>query len=216
LFIGLPLEGIKGFCQVVVNRQKLEALDGEKVEFERVFKDLGFDVDEKVCKSNDDVKRVIVSVADRDYSDYNRFVCFIQSNVNRDWEIEGFDGGSLSVAKLLTNFRYSRFSSWSEPLKIFIIQGHQTTTALEADEPIDEKSFSLKLPFGENCLCLFVPYRKGYISTLLSVIKSQGSKPRDIFDILSEAKKLFYEKNHITIPDPVHNFRGPVYLNQEI
>jgi len=60
------------------------------VEFESVFKDLGFGVNEKESESNDDVEWVIESVADRDYSDYNRFVCFIQSSVNRDWEIEGF------------------------------------------------------------------------------------------------------------------------------
>lgn len=147
------------------------------------------------------------SVAKRDYSDYNSFVCFMQSSVTKDWEIESFDGRSLSLTKLLAKFSFFEFPSL---LKIFIIQGHQTTTALEADEPLDVESFSVKLP-RENFLCLFVPYRKGYISTLLSVIKSPGSKRRDILYILSEAKKLFYEKNHILIPDPVHNLMGPVY-----
>jgi len=214
LFIGLPFEEQKGFCQVIVNRQKLEVLVEEKEEFESVFKDLGFYVDETVCESNDDVELVINSVAKRDYSDYNSFVCFMQSSVTKEWEIESFDGRSLSLTKLLAKFSFFKFPSL---LKIFIIQGHQTTTALEADEPLNVESLSVKLPIlGENFLCLFVPYRKGYISTLLSVIKSHGSKRRDILYILSEAKKLFYEKNHIIIPDPVHNLMGPVYLTQDI
>ena len=213
LFIDLSFRGMKGFCQVIVNGQRLEALDEERKEFESVFKGLGFEVDEKVCESDDDVERVIDSVADRDFPHYNRFMFFIQSSVNRDGEIESTFGRSLSVTNLLAKFRFLEFSSRSEPPKIFIIQGHQTTTALEADKPIDEKSFSVELPFGQNFLCLFVPYRKGYISTLLSVIKLHGSKRCDILDILSEAKKLFYEKNHITIPDPVHNLTRPVFLN---
>ena len=204
---------MKRFCQVVVNRQKLEALDQEKVEFKSVFKDLGFDVDEKVCESNDDVESVIDYVSGRDYSGYNSLIFFVQSSVNRDGKIASSLGRSLSITKLLAKFRFSEFSFRPQSPKIFIIQGHQTTTTLEADEPIDEKSLSVKLPFGENFLCLFVPYRKGYISTLLSVIKLRGSKGRDILGILSEAKKLFYEKNHITIPDPVHNLTRPVYLN---
>ena len=214
-FIGQPPFGRrKGFCQVIVNREKLEALDQEKVEFESVFEDLEFNVDEKVCGESNDVERVMNSVASRDYSDYNRFVCFIQSSVTKDWEIESFDGSSLSVTKLIAKFSFKKFYPWQGMPKIFIIQGHPTTTARQADEPLDEKSFSVKLPFSENILCLFVPYRKGYISTLLSVIKLHGSKrPVDILDIFSEAKKLFYEKNHITIPDPVHNFTRSVYLN---
>ena len=215
LFIGLSLKRTKGFCQVVVNRQKLEGLDVEKEEFKSVFKGLRFDVNEKVLKSNDDIEWLMDSVADRDYYDYNQFVCFIQSNVNRDWEIEMPDGRSWSVTELLTRFKFFRHPSWLGSLelrKIFIIQGHQTATTLMADEPTEEKSFLIKLPHAES-LCLFVPYRKGYISTLLNVIKSQSIKRRDILDILSEAKKLFYEKNHITIPDPVHNLMGPVYLN---
>lgn len=212
MLIGAPFDRIKGFCQVVVNRQRLEALDEEREEFNSVFKDLGFDVDEKVCESNYDVERVINSVARRDYSDYNSFICFIQSNVTKDGEIESSFGHSLSVNKLLAKFSFLKFSSLRGASKIFIIQGHQTTTALEADEPIDEKSVSMKLPVGET-LCLFFPYRKGYIATLLRIIKLHGSKRRDILYILSEAKKLFYEKNHITIPDPVHNLTGPVYLN---
>ena len=215
LFIGLSLKRMKGFCQVVVNRQKLEGLGDEKEEFKSVFKGLRFDVNEKVCKSNDDIEWVLDSVADRDYSDHNLFVCFIQSNVNRDWEIEMPDGRSWSVTELLTRFKFFRYPSWPGSLelrKIFIIQGHQTATTLKADEPIDEKSFLVNLPFKES-LCLYVPYRKGYISTLLNVIKSLGIKPRDILDILSEAKKLYYEQNHIIIPDPVHNLMGPLYLN---
>ena len=183
------------------------------MEFESVFKDLGFDVDEKVCNTNDDLEQKIRSVASRDFRGYNRFVCFIQSSVTKDWEIESFDGSSLSVTKLIAKFRFEKSFPWEVVPKIFIIQGHQSTTALQAGEPLDEKSFSVKLPVGENVLCLFVPYRKGYISTLLSVIKLHGSERLvDILDILSEAKKLFYEKNHITIPDPVHNFMGTVYL----
>ena len=220
LFIDLPFKEIKGFCQLIVNRQKPEALDKEIVEreeFESVFKDLGFDVDEKVCGSNNDVEREIDSLAGRDYSDYNSFICFIQSSVTKDRKIENSFGRSLSVTKLLAKFmRSSKFPSWQEAPKIFIIEGHQGTTTLEADELIDEKSFSVKLPVGENFLCLFVAYRKAYISNLLSVIKLHGSKGRDILGILTEAKKLFYEKNHITIPDPVHNLTRPAYLNLEI
>lgn len=213
MLIGAPSDRIKGFCQVVVNRQRLEALDEEREEFKSVFKDLGFDVDENVCESNYDVELVINSVARRDYSHYNSFICFIQSNVTKDGKIEsGSFGHSLSVTKLLANFKFLELPSRREAPKIFIIQGHQTTTALEADEPDDEKSFSVKLPVGET-LCLFFPYRKGYIATLLSIIKLHGSKRRDILYILSLAKKLFYEKNHIIIPDPVHNLTGPVYLN---
>ena len=205
------LIGKFGFCQVIVNRQKLEALDKEKTEFESVFKDLGFDVDDKVCESNVDVGVVMNSVASRSYSCYDCFICFIQSNVTKDGEIESFFGRSLSVTTLLAKFSFMGASSSRDPPKIFIIQGLQTTTALEADEPIDEKSFSVNLPIEET-LCLFVPYRKGYISTLLSVIKLPSSKQRDILHILSEAKKLFYEKSHVTIPDPVHNLTGPVCL----
>ena len=215
MLLGESFDRIKGFCQVIVSRQKLEALDKEKMEFESVFKDLGFDVDEKVCESNDDVERVITYVASRDYSGYNSFICFIQSSVTKDGRIESFFGRSLSITKLLAKFRCSELPHWREAPKIFIIQGHQTTTALEADEPVDEKSVSVKLPVGENFLCLFFPYRKGYIATLLSVIKLHSSKidRRPILDILSEAKKLFYEKNHVTIPDPVNNLTCPAYLN---
>jgi len=155
------------------------------------------------------------SVASRDYGEYNLFVCFV-----KDLKIEEFGGRGLSVTKLLARFRSSFHPLQQERPKIFIIQGHQTTTAFAIDEPHYEKllfkeSVSIKFP-DENFLCLLFPYRKGYISTLLSVIKSQSSEPREILDILSEAKKLFYQKNHITIPDPVHNLTGPVYLNQEI
>ena len=106
--------------------------------------------------------------------------------------------------------------------KIVIIQGHQTTTSLEAGVPYDHYDWQLLLEnsftedlraYGEDFLCLFFPYRKGYISTLLSVIKLLSSKQRDILDILSEAKKLFYEKSNVIIPDPVHNLKEPVYLN---
>jgi len=186
-----------------------------------VFKDLGFSVDEIVCEPNDDVEKALHSVASRDYGEYNLFVCFVQSSVIKDLIIEGFGGRVLSVTELLARFS-SRFHLLQrERPKIFIIQGHQTTATFGIDEPRYERSLpkllfkesvSIKLP-DENFLCLFFPYRKGYISTLLSVIKSQSSEPREILDILSEAKKSFYEKNHITIPDPVHNLTGPVYLN---
>ena len=213
MFIGESFDRIKGFCQVIVNRQKLEVLDKERMEFRSVFKDLGFDADEKVFESTDDVERVIDFLASRDYSDYNRFICFIQTSVTKDGRIESFLGRSLSITNLLAKLRCLELPPWREAPKIFIIQGHQTTTALETDEPVDEKSVSVKLPVGENFLCLFFPYRKGYIATLLSVIKLHSSKRRHILEILSEAKKLFYEKNRITIPDPVHNLTGPVYLN---
>ena len=181
------------------------------MEFERVFKDLGFEVDEKVCKSNDDLGMVMNSVNSKDYSDYNCFIWFMQFNVTEDGKIENFFGRSMSITKLLVKFSFLEFSSWREAPKIFIIQGHQTTTALEANEPIDEKSFSVNLHVGET-LCLFVPYRQGYIATLLGAIKLHCSERRDILYILSEAKKLFYQKSHITIPDPVHNLTRPVYL----
>jgi len=207
------------------------------VEFESVFKNLGFYVDGIVCESSDDIERLINSVASRDYEDYNLFVCFVQSCVTKDWKIKRFAGPPLSVTELLAKFGSWGVSRLQEEMpKIFIIQGHQTTTTLEADEPLDEKSLfkrplfkisslesslseelpSVKLPaFSKNFLCLFVPYRKGYISTLLSVIKLHSSslKRRDILDTLLEAKKLFYEKNHIIIPEPIHNLMGPVYLN---
>ena len=124
----------------------------------------------------------------------------------------------MSVAGLIAKFRFEESFDPPELPKIFIIQGHQTTTAEKAFEPLYEKPFSVKLPEREKYLCLFVPYRKGYISTLLSVIKSHGSKHtrRHILEILLEAKKLFYNQNHITIPDPVHNLVDPVYLNADI
>ena len=56
-------------------------IDRKKMEFKSVFKDLEFDVDVKVCESNDDGERVTNSVTSRDYSDYCSFICFIQSSV---------------------------------------------------------------------------------------------------------------------------------------
>ena len=177
------------------------------MEFKSVFKDLGFFVEEEVCESTDDVGRVLHYVAGRFFGEDSLFVCFVQSSVK----------GPMSVVKLLRKFTILQ----QEMPKIVIIQGHQTTSALEADKPYDyewqsflENSFYEDLPaFGKNFLCLFVPYRKGYISTLLSVIKLSGSKQRDILDILSEAKKLFSKKSNVIIPDPVHNLTSPVYLN---
>ena len=210
-FIGQPFRSSrrKGFCQIIAERKEVEALDEEKVEFESVFKDLGFYVDVEVWESTHDVGRVLNSLARRVFGEYSLFVCFVQSSVT----------SPMSVINLLREFKILQ----QEMPKIVIIQGHQTTIALEAAVAyaydwhlLFEKTYSEDLPaFGENFLYLFVPYRKGYISTLLSVIKLPGSKPRDILDILSEAKKLFYEKSHITIPDPVHNLKGPVYLSQE-
>lgn len=165
-----------------------------------------------VCGPNGDVGLVINSVAEGDYSYNSSFVCFILSNVTENWEIETLGGQPLSVTKLMGKFSSVKWSTLITQPKIIIILGHPETTALETDEPVEEKSFTVELPPGENFLCLFVPYRKGYISTLLSVIKLYGSS-RDLLSIFSEAKKLFYEKSHITIPDPVHNLLGKVYLN---
>ena len=82
--MGPSSEGSKRFCKVIVNRQKLEALEEELLEFESVFRDLEFYVDETVCESNDDVGLVINSVARRDYGSYSSFVCFIQSSITKD------------------------------------------------------------------------------------------------------------------------------------
>ena len=153
----------------------------------------------------------IDSLARRDYSDKNSFVCFILSNVTKNWEIENSGGKPFNVTKLMAKFNTSECFTLKRLPKIFIIQGDQKASAHESDEPVAEKPFSAELPVGRNFLCLFVPYRKGYISTLLSVIELHGSD-RDLLYILSEAKKLFYSRNHIIIPDPVHNFSGKVYL----
>ncbi len=201
----------RGFCQIIVNRQKHEALLDEEVELSSVFQDLGFDVHKAVCGPKDDVETIINSLARGSYRDNTKFVCFILSNITENWETESFDKQSLSVTKLMARFTYGPLSlDLLEQPKIFIIQGKQNVTALETDEAVKE-SFTVALPPGKNFLCLFVPYRKGYISTLLSVIKMYGSN-LDLLSILSVAKKLFYEKSHITIPDPVHNFKGKVYL----
>jgi len=123
----------------------------------------------------------------------------------------------LSFTELIAKFRFREVFLFPEPPKVFIIQGHQTTTLEKALEPLHEKPFSVKLPETGNFLFLFVPYRKGYISTLLSVIKSGFLRKRlDILHILSEAKELFYKQNHITIPEPVHNLVYPVYLDMEV
>ena len=175
-----------------------------------------------ICVSGVDLEWVTKHVAREYYGNYNLFVCFVQSSVTKDWRLEMFGSRPLSVIDLLAKFDETasfQFRHQEQNMaEIFIIQGHQTTTALEADESYNwksfEESFSMKFATsGRNLLCLFVPYRKGYISTLGSVIKLPGSKPRDILDIFSEAKKLFYEKSYFTIPDPVHNLKGPVYLN---
>ena len=163
-------------------------------------------MDKAVCSPKNDVESIINSVALRDYDGNSSLVCFILSDV------------TLSVSKLMTKFRGSDSLQFTP--KIFIIQGHQSlATALsETKVPVDETSITIQLPVGvENLLCLFVPYRKGYISTLLSTIKLHGLKhslKRDFLHILSEAKKSFYEKNNITIPDPVHTFSDPVYLHK--
>ncbi len=201
----------KGFCQIIVNRQKHEALLDEEVELSGVFQDLGFDVPKAVCGPNHDVETIINSLTTKSYRDNTIFVCFILSNVTENWEIKTLGGQPLSVTKLMGKFSSSKWSTLITKPKIFIILGHRETTALETDEPVEDKIFTVELPPGGNFLCLFVPYRKGYISTLLSAIKLYGSS-RDLLSILSEAKKLFYEKSHITIPDPVHNLLGKVYL----
>ena len=178
------------------------------MEIESVFQELRYEVNKQVCGAENDLELVTNSLARRDNIDKDCFVCFILSNVTENWEIETLGRLPLSVSKLLAKFRHSLSG---EP-KIFIIQGHQKSATLEADKPVEETSFcTVKLLPGKNFLCLFVPYRKGYISTLLSVIKLHGSK-RDLLYILSEAKKLFYERSGITIPEPVHNFSSKVYL----
>lgn len=175
-------------------------------------------MDKAVCSPKNDVESIINSVALRDYDGNRILVCFILSDVTESSEIQSFSGKTLSVSKLMTKFW--RSDSLQFTPKIFIIQGHQSlATALsETKVPVDETSITIQLPVGvENLLCLFVPYRKGYISTLLSTIKLHGLKhglKRDFLHILSEAKKSFYEKNNITIPDPVHTFSDPVYLHK--
>ena len=169
-------------------------------------------MNKEVCGAENDMELAINSLARRDDSDKDCYICFILSNVTKNWEIETLGRHPLSVSRLVAKFR----RSFLRGPKIFIIQGHQKSTALETDEPFDETSFyTVKSLPGENFLCLFVPYRKGYISTLLSVIKLHGSK-LDLLFILSEAKKLFYEKSGITIPDPVHSFSSKVYLTHKL
>lgn len=223
-FLGQPF---KGFCQVIVNRQELKVLDEEKEEFKSVFKDLGFYFDEVACKWNDDVEGVIEHVVSRDYGACNLFVCFVQSCVTEDWNIKNSDGRTLDFKSLLAKFTTLKSSHLVRKMpKIFIIQGHKTITALATVERYDWKSSSDKLllgrsfpvrssDLGEDFLCLFVPYEKGYISTLLSIIKLPGSRRRDISGILLEAKKQFYKNTHVIIPDPIHNLTVPVCLGQE-
>ena len=215
LCIYLLGQPFKGFCQVIVNRQELKALDEEKEEFKSVFKDLDFYFDEVACKSNDDVEGVIEHVVSRDYGACNLFVCFVQSCVTEDWNIKNSDGRTLDVKSLLAKFTTLKSPHLVRKMpKIFIIQGHQTITS--ANKLLLERSFPVRSSdLGQDFLCLFVPYEKGYISTLLSIIKCPGSRRRDIVGILLEAKKQFYKKTHVIIPDPIHNLTVPVCLGQE-
>ncbi|PFX21026.1 E3 ubiquitin-protein ligase DZIP3 [Stylophora pistillata] len=201
---GWNYEVTKGFCQVIINRTTHEGIVGKEDEIVSVFQSLGYDVDKATSTANDDVKQLVKPIAARDYDNSDIFVCFILSNLTENLEIVSSKGGAFGVIDLMTKFSPRNCLSLSEKPKVFIFLVHQKAAA-----PATMYSVARNVPFPG--MCLFVPYRKGYLSTLLTEIKSRASD-LDLLSILEEAKRSFYQKNNITIPDPVHNFPKKVFL----
>lgn len=197
-----------GFCQVIINRTTQEELVGEKDEIVHVFKMLNYRVDKATCTPSDDLKKLVQSIVARDYEHCDIFVCFILSNLTENMEMESVKGGAFNVRDLMDMFSPPNCPKLAGKPKVFIFLVHQKAAASESKYSIAEKLIT-EVPFYG--LCLLVPYGKGYLSALLNEIMS-SSLHLDLLTILKEAKKSFYAKTEITIPDPVHNFRGKVFL----
>ena len=197
-----------GFCQVIINRTTQKEFVGEKDEIVRVFETLNYRVDKATCRPSDDLKKLAQSIVARDYEHCDIFVCFLLSNLTENMEMENVKGGAFNVRELMDMFSPPNCPKLAGKPKVFIFLVHQKAAASESKYSVPEKLITV-VPF--DGLCLFAPYGKGYLSSLLTEIGSH-SLHSDLLTILKEAKKSFYEKTKITIPDPVHNFRGRVFL----
>ena len=197
-----------GLCQIIINRTTQEELVGEMDEIVHVFEELHYHVDKATCTPSDGIEKVIESIAARDYQYRKFFVCFILSNLTENMEMESVKGGAFNVKDLMGMFSPLHCPQLSGRPKVFIFLVHQKAGASESKYSVP-KTLTAHLPF--HGLCLFVPYSQGYLSTLLTKIRSNGSD-LDLLTILEEAKKSFYKKTSITIPDPVHNFTERVFL----
>ena len=169
---------------------------------------LNYRVDKATCTPSDDLKKLVQSIVARDYEHCDIFVCFILSNLTENMEMESVKGGAFNVRDLMDMFSPPNCPKLAGKPKVFIFLVHQKAAASESKYSIAEKLIT-EVPFYG--LCLFVPYGKGYLSDLLNEIMSR-SLHLDLLTILKEANKSFYTKTKITIPDPVHNFRGEVFL----
>ena len=176
--------------------------------FVRVFETLNYRVDKATCTPSDDLKKLVQSIVARDYEHSDIFFCFILSNLTENMEMESVKGGAFNVRDLMDMFSPQNCPKLAGKPKVFIFLVHQKVAASESKYSVPEKLITV-VPF--NGLCLFVPHGKGYLSALLTKIRSHYLY-LDLLTILKEAKKSFYEKTKITIPDPVHNFRGKVFL----
>ena len=183
-------------------------LVGEKDEIVCVFETLNYRVDKATCTPSDDLKKLVQSIVARDYEHSDIFVCFILSNLTENMEMESVKGGALNVRDLMDMFSPQNCPKLAGKPKVFIFLVHQKAAASESKYSVPEKLITV-VPF--NGFCLFLPHGKGYLSVLLTKIRSHYSY-LDLLTILKEAKKSFYAKIKITIPDPVHNFRGKVFL----
>ena len=197
-----------GFCQIIINRTTQEELVGEMDEIVRVFEELDYHVDKATCTPSDGIEKVVESIAARDYQYRTIFVCFILSNLTENMEMESVKGGAFNVKDLMGMFSPLHCPQLSGRPKVFIFLVHQKAGASESKYSVS-KTLTAHLPF--HGLCLFVPYSQGYLSALLTQIELRGSD-LDLLTILEEAKKSFYKKTSITIPDPVHNFTERVFL----
>ena len=197
-----------GLCQIIINRTTQEELVGEMDEIVRVFEELDYHVDKATCTPSDGIEKVIESIAARDYQYRKIFVCFILSNLTENMEMESVKGGAFNVKDLMGMFSPLHCPQLSGRPKVFIFLVHQKAGASESKYSVP-KTLTAHLPF--HGLCLFVPYSQGYLFTLLTEIRLNGSD-LDLLTILEEAKKSFYKETNITIPDPVHNFNERVFL----
>ena len=201
-----------GLCQIIINRTTQEELVGEMDEIVRVFKMLDYHVDKATCTPSDGIEKVVESIAAKDYQiEYTKiFVCFILSNLTENMEMESVKGGAFNVKDLMGMFSPLHCPQLSGRPKVFIFLVHQKAGIKASESKYSvSKTLTAHLPF--HGLCLFVPYSQGYLSTLLTKIRLEGSD-LDLLTILEEAKKSFYKETNITIPDPVHNFNERVFL----
>ena len=208
----MPFPGKKGFCQIIIDRTTQEELVDKNNEIAGVFEGFNYYVDKVTCTPSYDLKTLVEGIAARDYVGVNIFVCFILSNLTENMEIESLEGGAFNLKDLMGMFNPMNCPQLSGRPKVFIFLVHQKAGASESKYSVP-KTLTAHLPF--HGLCLFVPYSQGYLSALLTQIALRGSD-RDLLTILEEAKKSFYKKTSITIPDPVHNFTERVFLVQAI